>query len=438
MRLVLVSMNFAPEITGVGKYSGEMAERLVDLGHDVTVVCAPPYYPYWRVEDGYAATRYRIERPRPGLTIHRCPVWVPRRATGINRLLHLASFAASSLPVLLRLARAEPAVVMAVAPALPAAFGAWLAARLGGARAWLHVQDFEVDAAFGLGLLGGGLIRRAMQAIERGLLRRFDRVSTISERMLSRVAAKGVAASRTELVPNWVDLAAIRPGDRSPALRASLGIAADAVVCLYAGTMNRKHGLRVLIDAAVRLRERDDIVVVLCGDGEQRAELATAAQGLANVRVIDLRPADELNALLNMADLHLLPQLQGAADLVMPSKLTGMLASGRPVLAAVPPESEIAALLDGCGVTVEPESAAGFAAAIVALAGDAARRAALGRGARARAERTLGADAVIAHLDRRLHELCDVPHEPQPARLAATPLGLAVRPHADSELPMAR
>ena len=101
MKVLLVSLNFAPELTGIGKYSSEMADGLIERGHEVAVVCAPPYYPAWKVQAGYSASAYRTEQPKPGLTVHRCPIWIPKRLGGLSRLLHLASFALTSLPVLL-------------------------------------------------------------------------------------------------------------------------------------------------------------------------------------------------------------------------------------------------------------------------------------------------------------------------------------------------
>jgi colanic acid biosynthesis glycosyl transferase WcaI len=123
---------------------------------------------------------------------------------------------------------------------------------------------------------------------------------------------------------------------------------------------------------------------------------------------------DELNALLNMADIHLLPQMRGAADLVMPSKLTGMLASGRPIIAAADPGTELATVVKGCGIVTEPESAIGFANAIIELATDGARRAACGAEARAYAERALDSTTLFDRLDTRITALCARPLPPLP------------------------
>ena len=405
MKIVLVSMNFAPELTGIGKYSGELADGLVARGHEVRVVCAPPYYPSWNVEGGYSASRYCTEYPRLGLTVHRCPVWIPKRLSGMNRLIHLASFAISSLPVLLWLVLWRPGIVFAVAPALFAVPGAWLMARLAGAKAWLHVQDFEIDAAFELGLLKRPFLRRCALFAERVLLRRFDAVSTISSRMLRQLATKGIPLQDTETLPNWVDLSLIRPTAGSQTLRTALGIADTQLVCLFSGTINRKQGLNVLVETARLLQHDPTVVFVICGNGELRPALELSAVGLENVRFLDLQPMSDFNALLNMADLHLLPQLRDAADLVMPSKLVGMLASGRPVIAAAMPGTEIASIVSNCGIVTEPECAEGFAAAIATLGADPELRSRFGAAGRSYAERVLDASKIFDRLVVRFDAL---------------------------------
>ncbi len=409
MKIVLVSMNFAPELTGVGRYSGEMAAGWVARGHEVVVVCAPPYYPSWQVQAGYSGRTYRTEHPMPGLTVHRCPIWIPGRLGGLARLLHLASFALASFPRVLSLVGWQPRIVFVVAPDLMCAPAAWLAARLSGAKAWLHIQDFELDAAFELGLLRQPVLRRLATWAERVLMRRFDTVSTISGRMMELLSAKGVAARKAVFLPNWVDVSSIRHTDEAMALRSSLCIAESQVVCLYSGTLNRKSGVEVLVEVARRLHSDPRIMFVICGNGEMRASLEAQATGLDNVRFQDLLPASQVNALLNMADIHLLPQLRGAADLVMPSKLVGMLASDRPVIAAAMEGTEIASIVQHCGIVTEPECAEGFVQAIAALAVDPARRDRLGAAGRAYAEAELDTQRIFDRLDEQLEALSRSP-----------------------------
>ena len=133
MRFLILGINFSPELTGIGKYSGEMAEWLAARGHEVRVVTAPPYYPEWRVDSGYSSWRYQVERASPGLAVKdvwRCPLWVPSAPGGVKRLLHLGSFAFSSAPIVTARAFWRPDLVMAVAPTLLTAPAALLASRI--------------------------------------------------------------------------------------------------------------------------------------------------------------------------------------------------------------------------------------------------------------------------------------------------------------------
>ena len=403
MRLLVYGLNYAPELTGTGKYTAEMAEALAARGHDVRVVAAPPYYPEWRVAEGWRAWRYRREM-RAGVTVWRAPLWVPARPSGATRLLHLASFALSSAAPMARQLRWRPDVVMAIAPTLLCAPAALAVARMTGARAWLHVQDFEVDAAFGLGLLQSARAARAARGVERALLTRFDVVSSISARMVDRLARLGVDASKAFCAPNWVDVEAVYPLDRASGYRRALAIRDDAKVVLYAGNMGTKQGLEHLVDAAMMLAHRSDICFVFCGEGPTKAEIVERCGGLPNCRVLGLQPAERLNELLNLADIHALPQRADAADLVMPSKLTGMMASARAIVAMARSGTELHDAVAPRGVVVEPDDAQAFAEAIASLADDPARRARLGAAARRFACETLSTASVLARLEARLIE----------------------------------
>jgi colanic acid biosynthesis glycosyl transferase WcaI len=405
MRILIYSLNFAPELTGIARYNADFAEWLATQGHGVRVVCAPPYYPQWQVAPGYAAWAYRRER-RGAVRIVRCPLWVPRRPSAWRRALHHLSFALSSLPVILAVAvRWRPDVIMITEPPVVCAPAALAAARLSSARPWLHVQDLEVEAAFGLGLLRGGLLRRLATAAEGWLMRRFGLVSTLTEAMRARVLARGVQPERTVLFPNWADTTSIRPILGQSALRRELAGPDVATVVLYSGTLGRKQGLEVVVEAARALRARSDICFLICGEGDARSGLAALASGLDNIRFHPLQPELRLNELLNAADIHLLPQRADADGLVLPSKLTGMLASGRPVVATVEADSEIAALLaEGGGFITPPGDSGRCAEAIVRLADDPETRRQAGTRARITAEERFGRERILAALLSRLEQ----------------------------------
>ena len=468
MKILLYCINFSPELTGIGKYTGEMATWLAAHGHAVRVVTAPPYYPDWKLGAGFR-NGYAVEASVNGasLQVWRCPLWVPAQPSGIKRLLHLASFALTSLPVMLRQIVWRPDVVWVVEPALFCAPAAVVVAQLSGAEAWLHVQDFEVDAAFDLGLLRGKWLRSMVARAERWLMRRFDVVSTISQRMHQRLLDKGVVPAKAVLTVNWVDMAqfALPSVDGVAAYRRELGIADGAVVALYSGNMGGKQGLELLADVA-RLclggaasgcarahptygismpneaeapvkHGQTAIIFVFCGNGAGRADLVARCAGMANVRFLDLQPLERLPDLLATADIHLLPQKAEAADLVMPSKLTGMLASGRPVVASALPQTELASVLTGgtegaelraaialtgdapdtlassvlghCGLLVNPGDAPAFAKALQRLANDPDLRQQLGSAGRTYAETYLDRDAVLGQFLAHLSELVRSP-----------------------------
>lgn len=439
MKILIYGINFAPELTGIGKYTGEMANWLASRGHQVRVVTAPPYYPEWKLAKGYknwwcVESHDIVSNAIGTLAVYRCPLWVPMRPGGLTRLLHLVSFALSSLPVIWRHIFWRPDVVWVVEPALLCTPAAVILAKLSGAKAWLHVQDFEVDAAFALGLLQGAYLQRMVAKTESWLMRRFDAVSTISSRMRHRLLEKGVSPGKAVLTPNWVDMSATVNGDlrqhakpgvmvRHHDFRAELGIVSDMVVALYSGNMGAKQGLELLADVAsicrdwspqgVRLDQTLEvppaILFVFCGDGVGRAELVRRCDGLSNVRFLSLQPVERLSALLAMADIHLLPQRADAADLVMPSKLAGMMASGRPVVATAMAGTELASVIAGkfdcvdswagtnarpnmqCGLVVEPGNARAFAQAVQLLAKDVELRKHLGHA---------GHHYALAHMDR--------------------------------------
>ena len=409
MRILVYGINHAPELTGIGKYTGEMVEWLVAQGHEVRVVTAPPYYPAWKVRNDYHPARY-VTESLDGATVYRCPLWVPAQPKGVMRMLHLFSFALSSLPVMLAQAAWKPQVVFTIEPAFFGAPTALFTARLARAPAWLHVQDFEIDAAFELGLLpSGGSIHRFALALERFFTRQFQRVSTISPNMVQRSLTKGVSPDYAVLFPNWVDTDAIYPLTGQNSFRKELGLSEDKLVLLYSGNMGEKQGLEILGLLAQRFSPDARLHFLFCGDGAFRPQLEQMVKGMSNVSLLPLQPIERLNELLNVADIHLLPQRADAADLVMPSKLTGMLSSGRPVLATAAAGTQVAQVVEGRGIAVPANDADAACQAIHLLVNDRNLRQSMGLSARAYAVEHLGKEQVLRRFEDELKRLPQTP-----------------------------
>jgi len=348
VKIVIYGINYAPELTGIGKYTGGMAAWLASHGHEVRVVTAPPYYPAWKVSAGYSSCGYKRETTE-GVRVWRCPLYVPGRPSGLNRMLHLFSFALSSFPVMLYQTSWRPDVVLIIEPPLFCAPSAWLAARLAGAKCWLHIQDFEVDAAFDLGIIPFSWMKKLVSMIERWLMRRFDRVSTISGSMVNLLIEKGVKQEKTLLFPNWSDTQDIRVDVKGALVfRQMLDIPEQGMIVLYSGNMGEKQGLEMVVEVADLLRDQRHLSFVLCGEGVAKARLQALAkkQQLENVRFLSLQPANKLAGMLSAADVHLVIQKSGVADLVMPSKLTNIFAVGGRVIVTAEPGTELGRLAD--------------------------------------------------------------------------------------------
>ncbi len=407
MRLLIYGLNYAPEPTGVGKYTGEMAEWLQGRGHQVRVVTAPPYYPAWKVGAGYSGWSYRRESLH-GVEVYRCPLWVPETPNGFRRLLHLLSFAVSSVPVMLRQIFWRPDRIFVIEPTLFCAPCALVTARLANARAWLHIQDFEAEAFFGLGFSSAGFVKKCVNAVEGWLMRRFDRVSSISRAMVARLATFGIPEDRTTIFPNWVDTDRIRPGVRGRAFREEWGLGPDRKIVLYAGSMGKKQGLEMVLETADALQKEDpELVFLLVGEGSAKEGLVqrAGALGLRNVVFQPPQPPDDFPALLTLADVHMVIQKKGVAGAFMPSKLTGILAAGGTAIITADEDTELGRLVKdnpGIAVLVPPENQGLFQEALRTELSKERNGARINPVARKYAERYLATDGILSQFEKVL------------------------------------
>lgn len=398
MKILVYGINYAPELTGIGKYTGEMVEWLAREGHEVRVITAPPYYPEWRVGERYSAWRYR--REDGAATVWRCPLYVPKQPSTLKRLVHLSSFALSSFFPLMAQRRWKPDRIIGVVPTLFCTPGMRLLAKLCGARTLLHIQDYEVDAMLGLGMAGagtGGRFAALAAAFERSGLHHVDNVSTISRSMMNKAQEKGVAADKLIFFPNWSEVARFREvsATQVAVLRAHLGLPEEKKIILYSGNIGEKQGLENVVEAAAQ-RQRQPWLFVIVGQGGGRARLEkmVSERGLCNVLFFPLQPYDALPVLLKMGDCHLVIQKRGAADAVLPSKLTNILAVGGNAVITAEPQTELGQLCaahPGIAVCVEPESVPALVAGIDAALSIPREN----RLAREYAERTLEKENVL-------------------------------------------
>lgn len=415
MNILIHGLNYAPEPTGTGKYTAEMAQWLAARGHRVEVVCGLPHYPQWQLDPAYADGRARVEQ-HGDVRVLRAPHFVPSaESLGAGARIRLeTSFTLSSLRYWARrfLGR-RPDVVIAVMPPMQDAVWPLLYRWLRRTPWVLHVQDLQVDAALRLNMLKVGRLGRALYWVEGFLLRHATAVSTITEAMRARIVEKGAARERTWLFPNWSDIAAITPGPTDNDWRRALGLADDAVLVLYAGNMGEKQGLDTVLDVAADCRDDPRLQFAMVGAGAALPRLRQRAVelGLPNLRFLPVQPSERLAEMLAAGDIHLVVQKRDAADLVMPSKLTNILAAGRACVATADPDTALHEVVHGhcTGEVVPPGDDDALAAAIRRMAADPARRAECGARARAYAEQFLDKDRILAAFETQLTTLCGNP-----------------------------
>lgn len=360
MKFVLYGINFSPELTGIGKYTGELASWLVEQGHEVEVVTAPPYYPEWEVHSGYSSVRYSSSDDV--CKVFRCPIYVPKTPTTLKRLVHLVSFAVTSAPVVMSRLLGKADVLIVVQPTLFCAPVSLFFSKMFGVKSILHVQDYELDAMFGLGMLKRGFWGKAARSVESFLMNRFDLVSTISLSMVENAIAKGVAQERTLLFPNWADTSFVTPDSSGEVFRKKWGISCDEKVVLYSGNIGKKQGLEIVLDAAEKIQNATFLFV---GAGAHVKSLKLDAQqrGLTNVIFKPLQDWALVPNLLALADVHLVVQKRGAADAVLPSKLTNILSVGGEAIVTAEIDTELGKVhkrFPGIYELVEPENAEAF------------------------------------------------------------------------------
>jgi len=408
VRLLIHGMNYAPELLGIGRYTGELGAYLASRGHQVTVLTAAPYYPQWRVREDYRPQRWRREW-RDGVEVLRAPQYVPGRVSGLGRLLQECSFGASCLYWWSTCLLQRPwDAMVAVCPPMTSGLVPGLLARRLAVPLVIHVQDLQLDAARELGILRQPLLLAGLTWLELHLFRQARAVTTISRSMAARLAAKGVPPARLQVLPNWADLDKVRPGPRLNALRRELGLTSETVV-LYAGNLGEKQGLEVILEAAALTRGKPSIRYLVAGEGAARDRIKLRAQdlGLDNLTFLPLQSNSRLPLLLAAADLHLVVQRQKAADLVMPSKLTNIMAAGRPFIATAGEATELARVTteSRAGLVVPPEDGRALAQAVLGLAGDPGARKEMGVRARRYAEAFWDRERILRQWEELLRGL---------------------------------
>ncbi|QDC15936.1 glycosyltransferase [Rhodococcus ruber] len=369
-KVVLIGLNYAPEMTGIAPYTTGLAEHLASKGAQVSAITGLPHYPEWKLLPQHS--KIRRKSCSNGVIVNRTNHYIPKRPNTFGRLRLEASYAVRSV-----FARwGSPDAVLCVSPSLMSSAACLLRARLSISRpsTIVWVQDFY-SKGIAETTSAPRIVGRAARAFEKWTLNLADHVVVIHDRFRSvAIDTLGVDADKITIARNWTHID-IPASSRDPkAIRQQFGWG-DETIVLHAGNIGAKQGLENVV-AAARLADDHQAPVkfVLLGDGNQRPRLEQMGEHVRRIQFIDPLPNNDFYAALSAADILLLNEKPTVSEMAVPSKLTTYFAAERPIIAATNATSASADELRAAGasVLIEPGNPSALLAATLKLRNDAA------------------------------------------------------------------
>lgn len=384
MKVVFVSQWYPPEQAPIGYMIRELAQAMTAAGHDVTVVTGFPNHPSGTVFGGYRK-RWCLKEVVDGVNLRRTYLYTKPGAGKLSRILTFLTFTLSSGLALLLGRRKD--LIFAVFQPLSVGLTLPFIAKIKGSKLILNVQDLHPDVPIELGLVRNPLFIRMLRSVERFGYRRASGLAVICHQFKSHCVRKGGQGEKIVVIPNWIDVNEVVPGDRENGFRTELGLSRDHVIVLYAGTIGLVSGAEIVVTAASLLEKNLPAARLLfVGEGPAVAGLKRQVEEsrLSNVLFAPFQARERLSEVQAIADISLVTLLKGKGRSSVPSKVLGYMAAGRPVIASVDSDSETASLVrrSGCGVVVDAEDGTALASAVVSLARDPALRRRLGMSGR--------------------------------------------------------
>lgn len=380
MRILIYSYNYHPEPIGIAPLMTELAEGLVNRGHEVRVVTAMPNYPERRIYPEYQGKWY-LNEDRNGVKIQRSLVYIRPEPSLLDRVLLDGSFVVNSFPQALTGWR--PQVILATVPPLPVCIPATLLGRITGCPVILNIQDIQHEAAVHVGLLKNKKVIRAFTELEKFACHSADKISVIAEGFVENLLGKSVPEEKIALIPNWVDTNFIKPLPKEENKFRTQHHLNGKFVVLYSGNIALTQDLPTAIKAAGRLSHISDIAFVVVGEEKAISRVREYCEmfGADNVTLLPFQSRETLPEMLGGIDVGLVLQKHNVIGFNMPSKIPVLLASGRAIVGSVPATGTAAKAIKNSegGIVVPPEDPEALANAILDLYNNPEKTEALGR-----------------------------------------------------------
>lgn len=383
LRILYISQAFPPEVGAAAARAHEMAKELVRLGNYITVITGFPRYHMHDIPAQYKGKIFYKETI-DGINVIRTYVSSDDKSSTLKRLLNYFSFMFSSTIRGIFLPRCD--VVLATSPPLFSAASGYILCKIHRARFVFEVRDLWVDFAQALNQLHNKALVRLSRKLEMFLCKKADKIITVTDGYKDYISRHySIAHDKLDVVTNGVDTEKYKPFEDDGGLREKYGLK-DKFIVLFAGNIGLAQGMDVVIDAADMLKDNDNIVFMLVGEGAEKERLRNKVQqlGLHNVIFEDTQPRDMIIGYHNMADVSLVCLKRfDLFNITLPSKIFDTLAMGKPILIGVDGEGRSIVENARAGLFFEPENASDLKEKVLQLYNSKELCVELGRNARA-------------------------------------------------------
>lgn len=414
LKLLVLCPHFEPDTAPTGVVMTRIVHELAELGHEIHVVTALPWYRKHEVESEWAQTTWRTRTSATawGSVTRLNPFAGDDKKNLLRRALGFVGFSIISVVAGLRAGRTSGDrrrvnAVIAMSPPLTLGLSGWLIAQGRRAPLLFNIQDVFPDAAIETGAIKNSSVITLARWLEKISYRAARVVTVLSDDLRENINAKLPAAQSEKVlvISNFVDTKAIQPLGRMTQYRKDLGID-DRPVVMYAGNVGFSQSLNLLIDAA---REFPGVAFVVNGSGAARATLELEATDVKNVIFGDHQPSERLAEVLATADIHVVLLKKGLGKVSVPSKTYSIMASGRAIVAAIDLGTEVARLIEvaQCGVAVAPDDPIALIEALRKMLDNPSQIRQMGERARVFVEQVASPAAVAQRYAEVLHDLQD-------------------------------